>query len=513
MGRLDTIARMSALAQKGLNASDAVRGLPMLAVQSTAALLILLFFWVGWLLSARAVVVTVDDMTETVHTHRRTVGALLLDLGIEAQPNDRISPPPTAPITPHLQLTVARAQPFRIVADGREVLVASWGANAAEVLADAGVPVDRADRVLIGDRQIRPADPLPPPVVTLAPVTHARGHTWERLTVEPRLLRIVRAVPMTVDDGSLPYTIRTTANTIGEALREAEITLYLGDRVQPSLGSPVSAGLRVFIERSTPVNLLVDGRTVRTRTRGRTVADALTELKIGVAGADRITPPLDAPLVDDLQISITRVREEVIVTEEIIPFETAFQPDPNLEIDTQQVMNSGAPGINRQRFFVRYENGEEVARIPHDSWVAQEATQRVVAYGQRIEPKTFTAPDGAQITYWRKFRAYASSYSAATAGVPRSSPTYGRTFTGEVMRNGIVAVDPRTIPLRSRVYVPGYGYGDALDRGSAIVGRRIDLGYADDDLALWARWVDVYLLWPPPPSHQITWVLPNYPRE
>jgi hypothetical protein len=55
--------------------------------------------------------------------------------------------------------------------------------------------------------------------------------------------------------------------------------------------------------------------------------------------------------------------------------------------------------------------------------------------------------------------------------------------------------------------------GDALDTGSAVLGRHIDLGYDNDHLVYWSRWVDVYLLWPPPPSHQIAWVLPNYPRE
>ena len=80
------------------------------------------------------------------------------------------------------------------------------------------------------------------------------------------------------------------------------------------------------------------------------------------------------------------------------------------------------------------------------------------------------------------------------------------------MRHGGVAVDPAVVPLRSRVFVPDYGMGDALDTGGAIIARRIDLGYDDSNLVLWNRWVDVYLLWPPPPASQITWVLPNWPR-
>jgi resuscitation-promoting factor RpfB len=504
---------MSALAQKRIDKLGGGRLLSAAALRLGVSAVGLLLLWGGWAATAHPVVVTVDGFSETVYTHRRTVDALLLDLGLEVQLNDRVEPGLSMPIHNGLNLVVERARPFRILADGRETVVASWGATAAAVLADAGIAIDHYDRVLAGDRLVRPGDLLPAPGVTLAPVTYDRGYDWKRLQAEPRLLRVQRAAPITVDDGNLPFTIRTTATTIGEALREAEITLYLGDRVQPSLGSQVSTGLRVFIERSKPVAFQMNGRLFRTRTRAKTVGDALTELKVGVSGSDRVSPGLEAPLVDNTVIAITRVREEIAVTEEIIPFETAFEPDPNLAIDTQQVVHPGAVGINRRRYRVRYEDGQEVARNLLDSWVAQDPARRLIAYGQLVEPKTATMADGTQITYWRRMRAYASSYSAATAGVARTNPNYGRTRTGDLMRNGIIAVDPRVIPLRSKTYVTGYGFGDALDTGSGIIGRHVDLGYADEDLVMWNRWVDVYLLWPPPPRHQITWVLPNHPRE
>ncbi len=66
------------------------------------------------------------------------------------------------------------------------------------------------------------------------------------------------------------------------------------------------------------------------------------------------------------------------------------------------------------------------------------------------------------------------------------------------MRFGIVAVDPRVISLGTNIYVDDYGVGNACDTGSAIVGKRIDLGYDDTNLRYWYRWVEVYLLTPVP---------------
>lgn len=51
----------------------------------------------------------------------------------------------------------------------------------------------------------------------------------------------------------------------------------------------------------------------------------------------------------------------------------------------------------------------------------------------------------------------------------------GFTSRGTPTRVGAVAVDPRIIPLGSKIYIPGYGWGTALDTGGAIKGNSIDI--------------------------------------
>lgn len=489
-------------------------------------LVVALVLWGLWRATARPVVVTVDGYTERVRTHRHTVSALLLDLGLELRPADRVllstggavaggavahDDLAQARVARGAELVIQRTPGYRLLVDGRDQIFASWGETPRQVFEDAGLALSRHDEVLLNGEPWPWQKALPEAGQTVRPRTYDFGYGWNAVQTQPMQLRVHRAIPITVDDGRVPLQIYTTAQTVGEALRQARITIFLGDEVQPSMGSPVSTDLSVFIDRSVPVNLAVDGRYVRTRTRAESVADALTEMGIGLSGLDRVEPAPETELYDDVEIEITRVREDVEVAEEIVPFETVFVPDGELLIDTQQMVNPGAEGVTRHRERVRYENGTEIERTLEDSWVAQDPDQRVIAYGTRIVPNTIVTADGEEITYWRKIRMQTSSYSANTAGVSPDESYYGRTYTGEIMRKGIVAVDPSVIPLRSRVYVPNYGYGDALDTGSAIRARRIDLGYDDDNLVLWSGWSDVYLLWPPPPEYQITWVLPNWP--
>lgn len=76
---------------------------------------------------------------------------------------------------------------------------------------------------------------------------------------------------------------------------------------------------------------------------------------------------------------------------------------------------------------------------------------------------------------WKHLRVLATAY-VVNARESGKCPTYtSRTASGTIATKGTIAVDPRVIPMGSRMIVPHYGYGRARDTGGAIVGRRIDL--------------------------------------
>lgn len=66
--------------------------------------------------------------------------------------------------------------------------------------------------------------------------------------------------------------------------------------------------------------------------------------------------------------------------------------------------------------------------------------------------------------YKKKFKVKAYAYSGG-----------GRTAMGTKARVGEIAVDPKVIPLGTKVYVEGYGYARAEDTGGNIKGKKIDL--------------------------------------
>ncbi len=127
----------------------------------------------------------------------------------------------------------------------------------------------------------------------------------------------------------------------------------------------------------------------------------------------------------------------------------------------------GTPGTLRQTFRVSTVNGK---------------TQRELLLEERTEPKPtifrmgkagFSASRSSFVRS-RVLRMTATAYDPSPATIRGGT---GKTATGRRAAYGIVAVDPRVIPLNSLVFVEGYGFAIAADTGGAIKGNRIDLCY------------------------------------
>ena len=72
----------------------------------------------------------------------------------------------------------------------------------------------------------------------------------------------------------------------------------------------------------------------------------------------------------------------------------------------------------------------------------------------------------------------------------------GITAIGLRARKGIVAVDPRIIPLGTKLYIPGYGEALAADTGGWIKGNRVDLCFEtlEDCFRYGKRKIKIYLV-------------------
>lgn len=80
-----------------------------------------------------------------------------------------------------------------------------------------------------------------------------------------------------------------------------------------------------------------------------------------------------------------------------------------------------------------------------------------------------------EIEELEKIKIFEMEATAYTDDKQSQGKWVGQTATGVKPQIGVVAVDPKIIPLGTRLYVEGYGQAIAGDTGGAIKGNKIDL--------------------------------------
>ncbi|MFK7805138.1 MAG: ubiquitin-like domain-containing protein [Anaerolineae bacterium] len=329
----------------------------------------------------------------------------------------------------------------------------------------------------------------------------------------PQKLVIHRQMNVTISDDAAAngrQTIQTSGQTVADALGQVGLTLYAADNVIPPLDAWLTPNLEIRIVRSAPVTILADGRIIETRTPHSNVLQILANAGIALIGADYTIPAGDASISAGDTIQVVRVTEDFEFIDTNIPFESQLVASDQFEIDTRGLLQAGVPGILRQRIKIQLENGVEVGRVPDGEWVAQEPLSEQIGYGTKIVIRTIDTPEG-PLEYYRKVEMRVTSYMAQTSGKAPDHPAYGITRSGVVAGYGVVAVDPKVVPFRSNVYVPGYGSAFVGDTGGGVLGRWIDLGYEDDwdTFKPWAGYIDVYYLTPVPEPGEINYLIPT----
>lgn len=289
-----------------------------------------------------------------------------------------------------------------------------------------------------------------------------------------------KEVILAVDGEAVAVT--TNASTVGEVLQEQGIFWGDGDVVRPQPSVGLSEGLRIHVVHAFPVTLVVGGQKQEVITLPTSVQGVLARAGVTLGLQDVVTPGLDTPVRGGTEIRVARISTRQQVVEKEIPFKVRRQEDPHLDRGLQVVKSPGRAGRQQQIVEITYVDGREVGRRVVQEEVLQEPRDRVVAVGTRH----VVARSGENIRFREALEVIATAYG----------PTGNRTATGVMPERGVIAVDPRVIPLGTRVYVDGYGYGRALDVGSAIKGKRIDVFFpSESEARRWGvRQVKLYIL-------------------
>ncbi len=340
------------------------------------------------------------------------------------------------------------------------------------------------------------------------------------LTMFMSLLQPAVAKSISIVDNGVTSVIQTRSSDVQEVLEEQQIRVGPYDRLSMTTGE-LANGSTIVIDRAKGVKVKADGKEAVKYTAADSVEEAIRELNLSLGSEDRVTPALNTPVTEGMEVVITRVRTEVVESSQPVAFQVVEQKNADLTEGKTKVVKTGQEGQVVVRTAKVYEDGKLVGERVLEKTVSKPAVHQVVAIGtKKPEVKTLSYNgkpteaeakvvnlNGKSVKVKRMLsNVTLTAYSAdfASTGKRKGDKGYGITSSGAVVEEGrTIAVDPKVIPIGWWVYIEGIGFRRAEDTGSAVKGKKIDVYYDSEkhaDRFGTKKGYTVYVIGPVKPS-------------
>jgi len=286
------------------------------------------------------------------------------------------------------------------------------------------------------------------------------------------------------DNGQRKIVKGFASGSLASFLKAQGVVVTKDDHVHPGLSSSVSDGMQVVIEHPVTVHLM-DGRAeTDIVTYAHSVNELFAEQNIVLGAADHVEVPMNATLQDGETIVIHRRETNVRSKTQVIPFQTIRQRTDQLFQGQEHVLTYGVKGLLELKTTSVFVDGRQLHAETSKS-IQKQPVAQVIEIGTKPRTYSISSRSSSPGLIERQITVVATAYCGG-----------GRTATGEFAGPGVIAVDPRVIPLGTKLYVPGVGIVHAEDTGGAIVGNRIDVWFSTEAQAVaWGvRTITIYVV-------------------
>lgn len=282
-------------------------------------------------------------------------------------------------------------------------------------------------------------------------------------------------------DEDTTLTAITQATTVGEFLLNMQIELGELDRIVPGMAAPISNSMEITIERGFMVYLKLDGAQETTPMLARPGSTLLTLVsdRRNQTGLDYIfdRDNWQKRLEPGDVVELMTIRRVTYENFEDVAYEIEFTHTDELFRDVLEVYSPGMPGRRQIETLVVYIGGEPYSRTVLSDVLLWQPVNAQARIGTHVPLNHAVSGCGEVFSYTRSFVAEATAYTLdfQSTGRHPGDPLFGVTASGLMAQVGVVAVDTNVIPFHTRLYIEGYGFAVAGDRGGAIRGDKVDL--------------------------------------
>ncbi len=290
-----------------------------------------------------------------------------------------------------------------------------------------------------------------------------------------------------INDGETRSVVESSGYTPTAIVKNAGIEVSPIDQITSERNE--NGTIEINIVRSQDVTINYLGSTLHAQAYNETVGDLLERMNIPLSATDEVSIDLSNYTQDGMSINISKYTYDRVEAVEPITYTTDRVANASMAKGTEKVKQAGKNGSARVTYYVTYKDGVEVDREPISSEMITAPTNQITEYGTKSSTVAsndriasdkrnkngsgvLTFKSGNTLTYSRVINGSATAYTAKPGAL---------TASGKPVYVGGVAVDPKVIPLGTKLYITTpngkivYGMATAIDTGGAIKGNIVDL--------------------------------------
>lgn len=297
---------------------------------------------------------------------------------------------------------------------------------------------------------------------------------------------IYRAYPSLIIDGATKTTVMSGYRSARQVVESSDVKLHSEDKVSIDRSDNFVAdgviGQRIIIDRATPVKVTIGKKAFEMRTWATTVEEFLAEKSIVLASGDNLNVDLKSDIYSNMQITLSRLGQDIIQEEQTIEPETQYLDDPNLSFGTEVIRQKGLAGKKLASYQMVLQNGVPTKKLVQEVIITA-ATKLIVARGTAVNIPADKAgwmaaagiaqSDFSYVqnilnnenglwcpTRWQGQKSCPSSYQPLYAGAETNASTgYGMCQATPAAKMETAGADWRTNPVTQLKWCNSYAVG------------------------------------------------------
>ena len=212
----------------------------------------------------------------------------------------------------------------------------------------------------------------------------------EPLVANEYTVNVYRARPLLVVDGMMRQVVMTAAQVPAQIAEDAKIALYDEDITVLQQSDDLladGAAERFTVTRATPFTFTLYGQTFTARTQAKTVGEMLEEKKVELGKNDRVSADMSTEITEGMKLRVWREGKQTITKDEDIDFEVETIQDADRPVGYREVKTAGVKGERTVTYEVTIQDGKETKRKEISSVVKKKAQKQVEVVGAKFHYK------------------------------------------------------------------------------------------------------------------------------